>query len=170
MESSSTVAAAGAYLGGLRELALSQPDQVAIVHGEQQLTFAMFTSGSSGRAKGIVHGPHSVTKALVTIGDVLGSGPGRGPIPSIGPFHWGGGFAAVYQLLNGRSIAILPIDGGDAGTMVEALRVAKIESAMLTPSLAVWLARNNSGGPLADLKSLALGGEPVTTAHLDELK
>lgn len=40
MESSSTVAVAGAYLGGLREVALSQPDQVAIIHGEQQLTFA----------------------------------------------------------------------------------------------------------------------------------
>ena len=131
---------------------------------------ALFTSGSSGRAKGIVHGPHFVMKVLVTIGDVLGSGPARGPIPSIGPFHWAGGLVAVYQLLNSRSIAILPIDGGDAGTMVEALRAAKVESAILTPSLALWLARNNSGPPLADLKSLALGGEPVTTTHLDELK
>lgn len=130
----------------------------------------LFTSGTTGRAKGIVHGPEFVTTALASLGEILGSGPGRGPIASIGPFHWGGGSAALHQLLNGRSIAILPIDGGNAGTLVEAFRSARVESAVLPPSLAVWLAHNNVGLPLSDLEKFALGGESISLEHLDILK
>lgn len=131
--------------------------------------FVIFSSGSTGRAKGIVHSPLSVTEALKILGEMLGTGPNRGPIASIGPFHWGGGYAVPLQLCNGRSIAILPIGGTNADSVVEALRDAKVESATLTPSLSVWLARNNGGGSLVDLKTFCLGGELLTDAHIEEL-
>ena len=75
----------------------------------------------------------------------------------------------MNQLSNGRSIAILPIDGGDAGTLVESFRTAQVESAILTGTLAVWMARATTSGPLSALKNFALGGEPASFSQLNEL-
>jgi acyl-coenzyme A synthetase/AMP-(fatty) acid ligase/thioesterase domain-containing protein len=128
-----------------------------------------FTSGSSGKAKGVVHSTRGCIAGLAGITPGMQVALELGPLACIVPFHWAAGFMMALLLQRGQPMVILDVRDSTPSSLINVMRTEKVALTILPISLAVWLSQNNSGPPLNDLDHLILGGEAVSREQTTQL-
>lgn len=131
------------------------------------LAYVMFTSGSTGRAKGVMIGQRGIVN-LVTCSPALAIAPGD-VVAQMASIAFDGATYEIWgALLNGATLAIVSRETMlDAAALAAFLRAAHVSVAFLTPALLRHVVREEPAA-FATLRLLVAGGEvldpAVTTA------
>ncbi|GGV02268.1 hypothetical protein GCM10010275_46570 [Streptomyces litmocidini] len=135
----------------------AETDAVPPVGDPDGLAFITYTSGTTGRPKGVMHAHDSMTYFMEMIRPYLGLGPGTRFLQFY-PLTWETQVLDIYAVLAAGGTVVIPPAGTEtAGPgLVEFLRDARVTGAMLPPAL---LAELTEEPPLPALHTLAYIGE-----------
>ncbi|MEZ5210772.1 AMP-binding protein [Gordonia sp. (in: high G+C Gram-positive bacteria)] len=139
-----------------------EPDQPAVI---------VFTSGSTGAPKGVVHGQRSWVNQARDGHDVLGFGPGDAAAVLL-PLSFGAGLDALLMpLLNGAGVLLWDVRRRTAAGLHDWLSLHPATTLHCTPSLLrSWLGGPNAPGALPELRLATTCGEPVYDADVAALR
>ncbi|RRD49748.1 AMP-binding protein [Arachnia propionica] len=143
---------------------------------ERRLAYVVFTSGSSGRAKGVAVS-HEALLSYWSHHDrhILGPAQRRLGRPIRVAHAWSTGFDAAWQpqvaLLSGHSVHVVDEETrNDPGMLVRALRDHQIDMIDTTPSMVLRLLDAGFAEAESRPSILALGGEAIAQDLWDRLR
>lgn len=127
--------------------------------------YVIFTSGTSGRPKGVRVAHRGIATLLDLQQDRLETGPGRRVLqfaaPSFDAFVW----ELTLSLLHGGTLVLRGIDDIRPGPdLTRTLREDRVTDVLLPPSTLAVLPPDE---PLPDTLTIVSGGEPLPTALID---
>jgi amino acid adenylation domain-containing protein len=133
--------------------------------GETGLAFITYTSGTTGRPKGVMAEHTAVGYFMRVIARYLAMGPGTRFLQFY-PLTWETQALDLYAVLSAGGTVVVPPPGLDTSgpALVRFLRDARVTSAMLPPAL---LAELTEEPPLPGLRTLAYIGEPCRPQAAD---
>ncbi|WP_440712142.1 AMP-binding protein [Gordonia sp. FQ] len=139
-----------------------EPHQPAVI---------VFTSGSTGAPKGVVHGQRSWVNQARDGHDVLGLGPGDAAAVLL-PLSFGAGLDALLMpLLNGAGVLLWDVRRRTAAGLHDWLSLHPATTLHCTPSLLrSWLGGPNAPGALPELRLATTCGEPVYSTDVAALR
>ncbi|KAI0968236.1 enterobactin synthetase component F [Xylaria arbuscula] len=146
---------------GSLEDGLSNGSSVASDDDLEKLAFVSYSSGTTGRPKGIANPHRAAVRSYNLRFGLSDLGPGDRVACNVF-FVW----EILRPLLRGATVVTIPDEKSyDPVALVELLRTQRITETLMTPTLlATVLARHaNFGSRLKDLRTLWLNGEVVTT-------
>lgn len=130
----------------------------------------VFTSGSSGRAKGVVHDAATFDAILAGFAERSPVGPDE-HVAHLLPLHWIAGLVRALLPGLGSSIVLMSATDQDADTLVDRLAVERITVLPAAPSVLDRLARATGGGRrLATVHSVRTFGEALDWSHVAAIR
>ncbi|HEY6248404.1 MAG TPA: amino acid adenylation domain-containing protein [Candidatus Angelobacter sp.] len=161
----------------------SNPECFATGRTQEHLAYVIYTSGSTGNPKGVCVGHVNLNHFLADIGDTLGANGNAGRWLAVTNVTFDISILEIlwtltrgFQVVIGDTRTLLQAGQKDVDCHASIRRLSRRESADIThlqctPSLVkLLLADDNSRPILARAKKLLLGGEPLPTSLIAELK
>jgi acyl-CoA synthetase (AMP-forming)/AMP-acid ligase II len=154
------VVTAAAWLAAARTAA---PVPAAAV-ADSDCAVLLFTSGTTGRPKGVVLRHEHLVSYVVGTVEFASADPGDAALVSVPPYHVAAIGSALTSLYAGRRMVYLP--NFDPAAWLELVAREGITSAMVVPTMLARIVEHLAGGraEVPTLRSLAYGGArmPVT--------
>ncbi len=147
-----------AGLAGAGLTVLPPGTQVASAEGHD---LVVFTSGSSGRPKGVRISKKALTAAASASVEHLDHGPGDDWLLAMPLHHVGGLSILVRQAFSGGSVTLQP--GFEGGQFAAAMK-GRSTMVSVVPTM---LRRLLDHGPFSDLKAVLVGGGPIPKGLLE---
>jgi len=127
--------------------------------------YLLYTSGTTGRPKGVIYTYKMALANLVNIGTAIGLGASDATLSFLPHFHTAGiNLHALPTLLQGGRVLLLP--GFEAEAVVELLEARRIDTFFAVPTVYQALADHPRFGraPLGHVRHWGCGGAPLPDA------
>jgi fatty-acyl-CoA synthase len=127
-----------------------------------EIWYLLYTSGTTGRPKGVIYTYRMALANLVNIGTAIGLGAGDTTLTFLPHFHTAGiNLHALPTLLQGGRVLVLP--GFEAEAVVRLLETRRIDTVFAVPTVYQALVDHPrfSGLPLGAVRHWGCGGAPL---------
>ena len=124
--------------------------------------YLLYTSGTTGRPKGVIYTYRMALANLINIGTAIGLGASDTTLSFLPHFHTAGiNLHALPTLLQGGRVLLLP--GFDAGSVVDLLEARRIDTFFAVPTVYQALVDHPrfSAAPLGGVRHWGCGGAPL---------
>ncbi|HEX8379404.1 MAG TPA: AMP-binding protein [Allosphingosinicella sp.] len=131
----------------------------------ERIWYLLYTSGTTGRPKGVIYTYRMALANLVNIGTAIGLGASDTTLSFLPNFHTAGiNLHALPTLLQGGRVLLLP--GFEADRVVELLEARRVDTFFAVPAVYQSLADHPrfAAAPLGHVRHWGCGGAPLPDA------
>jgi amino acid adenylation domain-containing protein len=148
-------------------------DNLTDAPSADSLAYVLFTSGTTGRPKGVMIEHHSVAHLLNALEEVVYSNlPAHATVSLTANLSFDASVKQLFQLLNSRTIYIIPEDARrDGGKLLSAIRDHRIDVFDCTPSLLEMLLISGlRDARFENRPAFLIGGEAISQSLWNDLR
>lgn len=150
---------------------LKKPAAFTVEECRNRAALILWSSGTTGRSKGVVLSHHALTTSVASLWHVFPSWAGNERFLGIAPFYHVFGLVSVLLIAPSAGATVYIMQKFDFKTMLAYIAKHKITFLQLAPPIAVQLANNSlvNQADLTSVKGAMSGGAPLPTAIVDRV-